>query len=91
MLVFLPHSSHYACHVEVVLRAEELPECPIAASEAPNCELSCINECTNEQVLIALKHIQTGEVLTVCVDDLEEYDEYEYDPLTGTMSKVGGT
>jgi len=85
------HAPRSAQPGEVVLRAEELPECPIAASEAPNCELSCINECTNEQVLIALKHIQTGEVLTVCVDDLEEYDEYEYDPLTGTMSKVGGT
>jgi len=74
---------------EVVLRAQEIPECDFPVNETdPNCELG---EEEGEEVLVALRDVGAGEILTVGMDEREEYEEYEYDPATGKMTKAMST
>jgi len=70
----------------VMLEHEIPPQCPLPMSATPNCVLR--EECGG---LIALQHILIGEILSVPIsvsDSEEEYEEYEYDPATGQMTKV---
>jgi len=54
--------------------------------QTPNCEFGEAGE-----GLIALTHINRGEILTVGIDDGDEYEEYEYDPISGKMAKVAAS
>ena len=71
----------------VVLESSEIPDCDFHVSEDdPNVEFGQ-DENANE-VLIALRDVVQGEILTMGIDEDGEYEEYDFDPATGQMVKV---
>ena len=80
------HAPRAVAAGHVVLRAEEIPDCDFPVNEEdPNCELT---EEDGEEVLVALRDVTAGEILTVGKAEGEEYEEFEYDPVSGKMTKV---